>query len=57
MEDLRKRLAPDRQITTELSGPARELIARQGYDPVVAWMARPTAVATRNIDVSGHRQR
>jgi hypothetical protein len=139
MEDLRKRLA-DRQITIELSGPAREVIARQGYDPVygarplrryiqrvvetqigrallsdgptvrrsgstptvrssasrgatpvpgpvrtarasavgpprtprrsararrvepllrllVAWMARPTAVATRNIDVSGHRQR
>jgi ATP-dependent Clp protease ATP-binding subunit ClpB len=38
MEDLRKRLA-DRQITIELSGPARELIARQGYDPVYG--ARP----------------
>jgi hypothetical protein len=24
---------------------------------LVAWMARPTAAATRNIDVSGHRQR
>jgi ATP-dependent Clp protease ATP-binding subunit ClpB len=38
LEDLRKRLA-DRQITIELSEPARELIARQGYDPVYG--ARP----------------
>jgi ATP-dependent Clp protease ATP-binding subunit ClpB len=38
MEDLRRRLA-DRQITMELSEPARELIARQGYDPVYG--ARP----------------
>jgi ATP-dependent Clp protease ATP-binding subunit ClpB len=38
MEDLRKRLA-DRQITIELTGPARELIGRQGYDPVYG--ARP----------------
>ncbi|MEA2221921.1 MAG: ATP-dependent Clp protease ATP-binding subunit ClpB [Solirubrobacteraceae bacterium] len=27
------------------------------YGLLVAWMARPTAAATRNIDVSGHRQR
>jgi ATP-dependent Clp protease ATP-binding subunit ClpB len=36
--DLRRRLA-DRRLTLELTEPARELIARQGYDPVYG--ARP----------------
>ncbi|WP_433573570.1 ATP-dependent chaperone ClpB [Streptomyces sp. CA-251247] len=37
-EDLRRRLA-ERQITVELTEPARELIAQQGFDPVYG--ARP----------------
>ena len=37
-EQLRRRLA-DRQITLELTDPAREFIAREGYDPVYG--ARP----------------
>ncbi|HVS16238.1 MAG TPA: ATP-dependent chaperone ClpB [Thermoanaerobaculia bacterium] len=38
LEELRKRLA-DRKLTLELSGPARDLIAREGFDPVYG--ARP----------------
>jgi ATP-dependent Clp protease ATP-binding subunit ClpB len=37
-DDMRRRLA-DRLITIELTSAARELIARQGYDPVYG--ARP----------------
>jgi ATP-dependent Clp protease ATP-binding subunit ClpB len=37
-EDLRKRLA-DRHIQLELTEPAKELVARQGFDPVYG--ARP----------------
>ncbi|WP_327676740.1 ATP-dependent chaperone ClpB [Streptomyces sp. NBC_00467] len=37
-EDLRRRLA-ERQITVHLTGPATELIAQQGFDPVYG--ARP----------------
>jgi ATP-dependent Clp protease ATP-binding subunit ClpB len=37
-EDLRRRLA-DRNITLELTDAARELVARQGFDPVYG--ARP----------------
>jgi len=37
-EQLRRRLA-DRQITLEITDPAREFIAREGYDPVYG--ARP----------------
>jgi len=37
-DDLRKRLA-DRQIALEITEPAREFIAREGYDPVYG--ARP----------------
>jgi ATP-dependent Clp protease ATP-binding subunit ClpB len=38
LEDLRKRLA-DREITLEMTAAARELVARQGFDPVYG--ARP----------------
>jgi ATP-dependent Clp protease ATP-binding subunit ClpB len=38
IEDVQARLA-DRRLTLELSGAARELVARQGYDPVYG--ARP----------------
>ncbi|MEV6782134.1 type VI secretion system ATPase TssH, partial [Streptomyces sp. NPDC051098] len=37
-EDLRRRLA-ERQITVQLTEPARELIAQHGFDPVYG--ARP----------------
>jgi ATP-dependent Clp protease ATP-binding subunit ClpB len=38
IEDVRRRLA-DRRLKIELTEPARELIAREGYDPVYG--ARP----------------
>jgi ATP-dependent Clp protease ATP-binding subunit ClpB len=38
VEDLRRRLA-ERNVTVELTGAAREFVARQGYDPVYG--ARP----------------
>ncbi len=50
VDDVRRRLA-DRRMTLEITEPARALIAREGYDPVLAEASRLPCRLTRRLNL------